>query len=76
MGATDILVTAHAAQRWSERVHPCSRQTAVDEIRSHAAAIHVAAEFGARSVKLASRHRLILKGLTVVTVLSEGRMFI
>lgn len=39
----------------------------------HETAIRKAAEFGAKSIKLPSRHRLILSGLRVVTVLPQGR---
>jgi hypothetical protein len=68
-----VVVTQHAAQRWSERVRPCSRDEAVAEIASHEKAIQAAAEFGAHAVKLPSRHRLVLDGVRVVTVLPEGR---
>ena len=42
--------------------------------RTHETAIRKAAEFGADIVKLPSKHRLILKGLRVVTVLPQGRI--
>lgn len=66
-------VTRHAAERWSERVHPCSIDEAIDEIREHSKAIMKAAEFGCTSVKLPSNHRLVLKGKMVLTVLPRGR---
>jgi hypothetical protein len=68
-----VLVTRHAIERWQERVHPCSPDDAETEIRAHETAIRKAAEFGASTVKLPSKHRLILKGLRVVTVLPQGR---
>ena len=69
--AGSIHVTQHAADRWIERV--CACDNPVGQILNHETAIRKAAEFGAKSVKLPSRHRLILKGLRVVTVLPEGR---
>jgi hypothetical protein len=51
----------------------CSPAEATAAILSHSKIIRVAAEFGARTVKLASKHRLVLEGLNVVTVLPEGR---
>jgi hypothetical protein len=72
-GDQPVVVTRHAAKRWRDRVAPCTRQQAIDSILTHAKAIRAAAAFGARSVKLASRHRLKLDGLTVVTVYPEGR---
>lgn len=68
-----VVVTRHAAKRWRERVQPCTFAQAKAAILEHAAIIATAAAFGARSVKLPSRHRLKLKGMTVVTVLPEGR---
>jgi hypothetical protein len=68
-----VHVTQHAAARFSERVHACSPDEAKAEILSHEKAILSAAEFGARTVKLASNHRLVLDDLTVITVLPQGR---
>ena len=67
-----VRVTKHAAKRWRERVHPCTYRQATAEILEHAAAIATAAAFGADTIKLASNHRLKLRGATVVTVLPEG----
>lgn len=68
-----VTVTRHAAERFIERVHACSLAEATAAIHSHDKAILAAAEFGARTVKLASKHRLILKGKRVLTVLPVGR---
>jgi hypothetical protein len=67
------IVTRHAAERWSERVHECSIDEAIDEIRAHSPIILKAAQFGATCVKLPSNHRLVLKGRRVLTVLPYGR---
>jgi hypothetical protein len=71
-------VTRHAAERYAERVacnrgEPNSIRDAIAAIESHEAAVRAAAAFGACAVKLPSKHRLILKGETVITVLPEGR---
>ena len=68
-----VRVTKHAAKRWSERVHPCTFREARDEILAHSPTILIAAAFGARTIKLASKHRLKLDGQTVLTVLPMGR---
>lgn len=68
-----VVVTHHAMRRWAERVHQCSLTEARDEILAHAPVIRQAAAFGAPTVRLGSRHRLVLEGLTVVTVLPPTR---
>jgi hypothetical protein len=68
-----VIVTRHAAERYSERVHACSPAEATAAIHSHDKAILAAAGFGACTVKLASKHRLVLKGRRVITVLPMGR---
>lgn len=68
-----VHVTRHAVKRFTERVAACSPAEAVAAILSHEKAILSAAEFGARTVKLASKHRLILNGTTVTTVLPARR---
>jgi hypothetical protein len=72
--AGTVVVTRHAAERFAERVSPCSLTEAEEQIHSHDAIIRKAASFGARSVKLGSNHRLILSGLTVVTVYPAKRI--
>jgi hypothetical protein len=74
----NVVVTRHAAERWAERVthnrgEPNSIVAAETAIKTHETAIRKAAEFGAHSVKLPSKHRLIIAGLRVVTVLPQGR---
>jgi hypothetical protein len=69
----EVIVTKHAAKRWSERVHPCTHAQATAEILQHSAVIATAAAFGADTIKLGSNHRLKLCGLTVLTVLPVGR---
>jgi hypothetical protein len=73
MGGNQIIVTPHACQRWNERVHPCSQSEAKAEIMAHSKAIRAAADFGCEAIKLPSRHRLVLDGTVVVTVLPQGR---
>jgi len=67
---TAIIITAHAAQRYVERVNPSMTldQTRV-EIASHSAAIRVAAAFGCRCVRTGLGAKLVLDGESVVTVL-------
>lgn len=67
-----VRVTRHALKRWRERVHPCSYAQAKAEILEHSAAITTAAIFGADTIKLGSKHRLKLRGSTVLTVLPLG----
>lgn len=73
MGGEPIIVTKHAAKRWRERVRPCTAAQARTDILTHATAIRSAASIGADIVRLGSRHRLVLQGLTVVTVLGPTR---
>lgn len=68
-----VRVTKHAVKRWRERVSPCTYRQAREAILAHSPAIMAAAEFGADTVRLGTRHRLILQGATVVTVLGAAR---
>jgi hypothetical protein len=72
-GEQPIVVTRHAAQRWRERVRPCSNAQAKVDILAHATAIRAAASFGSSTVRLASRARIILDGLKVVTIYPPAR---
>jgi hypothetical protein len=63
-----ITVTHHACERFAERVEQCSIGAARDRILGSARAIEAAAAFGCAIVKLGGGARLILEGLTVVTV--------
>jgi hypothetical protein len=63
-----ITVTHHACERFVERVAACSIDDARDRILGSSRAIETAAAFGCAIVKLGGGARLILEGLTVVTV--------
>jgi hypothetical protein len=63
-----IRVTAHAIERFIERVVPCSFDEAREAILSHARAIEKAAEIKCAIVKLGDGSRLVLDGTTVLTV--------
>lgn len=71
-----ITITVHACQRFIERIdRAASLDQARAEILSHERAIIKAADFGCRVVKLGCGGRLLLRGATVVSVLSreQGR---
>lgn len=72
-GIASVTVTQHAAQRWAERVHPCTLAEAATQIRAHTDAILKAAGFGAKLLKLPSLHRLVLAGTTVITVTPSSK---
>ena len=63
----DLLVTDHAVERYQQRVRPCT----ADEARTALStpAVHAAALFGATFVRLATGHRIAIKGYVVMTVL-------
>jgi hypothetical protein len=63
-----IHITHHAAERYSERVEACSIADARDHIAASSRAIEAAAAFGCQVVRLGGGARLILEGLTGVTV--------
>ena len=67
-----IEITAHAAQRYCERVSPMPLVDARAEIGSHCRAIEVAAAFGCSTVRLGNGARLVLDGSRVVTVYARG----
>lgn len=67
-----IHVTRHAADRYYERVEVCPDPRAA--ILAHAIAIERAALAGSRCVRLGNGARLVLDGLTVVTVYRKGDM--
>lgn len=67
----DFGVTAHAAQRYIERINgKLSPEEARDAIRAHGKAIEAAFEFGCKCVRMACGGRLILdlERQVVVTV--------
>lgn len=79
LGMEPFTVTAHAIERFMERVRPCRWDEAETELRSHERAVLAAASIGCRSVRLGSGARLVLEGSTVVKVypreVRHGRRF-
>lgn len=70
---TKIIISAHACQRFVERVRPCTIEQARAELQGYAPIISKAASFGCRVVKLPGRVRIVLDGLTVITVLGRDQ---
>ncbi len=70
-----IFITRHAIARYIERIDPCATEAEADAaIRSHSAAIIVAADFGCRTVRLGSGAKLVLDDRNVVTVLGRHQI--
>jgi hypothetical protein len=69
-----IHVTAHAAQRFIERVAACTLDQARAHILSHAKAIEAAADFHCEVVRCAGGERLVLDGTRVLTVYGRGEL--
>jgi hypothetical protein len=68
-----VIVTAHAAERYRERLAPhMTLDQATAAISASQRAIDAAADFGCGVVKLGCGGKLILKGETVVTVIARG----
>lgn len=66
-----IHITAHAAERFIERIDGrLTFDQAREAIAAHAPAIEKAAAFGCKVVKLGCGGRLVLEGTKVVTVLA------
>ena len=63
----EIHITAHAIERYIERVAPVTPDEAHAALDS--AAVRCAAEIGARFVRLHGGQRIVLQGCTVVTVM-------
>jgi len=63
----EIHITAHAIERYIERVAPVTPDEAREALDS--AAVRCAAEIGARFVRLSTGQRIVLQGHTVVTVM-------
>lgn len=63
----DLLVTDHAVLRFQQRVRPCTADEARKALSTPA--VQAAALFGAQFVRLATGHRIALKGHVVMTVL-------
>jgi predicted O-methyltransferase YrrM len=67
-----IHVTLHAAERYRERVEPAlTVPEAISRIRTAEKAVECAAGFGCSTVRLGNGAKLILDGVSVVTVLSN-----
>lgn len=69
-GATrigDLHITAHAIERFIERVRPVSTEEARAALSSPA--ILLAANIGAHYVPLGSKHRVVIHDHTIITVL-------
>lgn len=65
-----IHVTAHAVQRYQERIAPVSREEAMAAILSHGRALETAARFGAPCVRCGDGMRIVLADGHVTTVLA------
>lgn len=63
----DLLITDHAVERFQQRVRPCTADEARTALSSPA--VQAAALFGAQFVRLATGHRIALKGHVVMTVI-------
>ena len=69
----NIRVTRHACERFAERA-PCSLSEARDRILAAARGIEAPAAFGCEVVRLGTGERLVLDGLTVVTVYARDML--
>ena len=71
-----VIVSAHAAQRYVERIAPVSIEEARQRLRAHDPAVLRAVAFGASTVKVSRHFRLVVRrtdvgldGAEIVTVL-------
>lgn len=70
-----IHVTAHAVDRYRERINPIlTPDQAKAVIQSHAIAVKAAADFGCRVVRTGNGAKPILDGTTVVTVIARHQL--
>ena len=70
-----VHVSRHACQRYIERVDSSLTLEQADAaIRAHARAIRIAASFGCGVVRTGCGAKLLLEGLSVVTVLSRQQI--
>lgn len=70
-----VHITAHAIDRYIERVAPVERAEAHSRIAAAGRAIEFAAAFGGHTVRLGSGAKLVIRGVgrvRVVTVLPRG----
>lgn len=68
-----FAITAHAIQRWTERVEPISHDEAAERLMSCRRAVLAAESIGCQSVRLGNGARLVLQGATIVTVYPSDR---
>lgn len=78
----DSHITRHAIERYRERVaglHAQDSAALPDRVivqRLDCPALHCAIHFGARAVKMASGHRMVIEDDKVVTITPSGGDFI
>lgn len=63
-----FAVTAHAIERYVQRVEPISEDDALEKLTRSKGVVMLAASIGCISVRLGCGARLILDGETIVTV--------
>lgn len=75
-----VVVSAHAAQRYVERIEPVSIEEARARLNAHGPAVLKAVAFGCSTVKVSRDCRLVVRravagldGAEVVTVLEPGQ---
>ncbi|MFN3943912.1 MAG: hypothetical protein ACK4K7_03135 [Allosphingosinicella sp.] len=67
-----MIVTAHARQRWCERIDPrATLEEAAAAMQLSSRAVEIAAAFGCRVVRTGAA-KLVLEGETVVTVIPRN----
>lgn len=70
-----MIVSAHAAERWIERVDPSATiPQARSAIQSHSRAIEAAISIGAPVVRLGNGWKLVVREDVVVTVIGRFSM--
>lgn len=68
-----FAITAHALERYVERVEPVSYDQAVERLYASRHAVLAAESIGCQSVRLGNGARLVLQGATIVTVYPSDR---
>jgi hypothetical protein len=69
---TAVHVSHHAAERYVERVEPCTIEQAKERILRASKAIQAAAAIGCEVVRLGCGARLVIDGLRVIAVYPRG----
>jgi len=64
---TDLTITAHALKRYRERIADLPEAAILAHLDTPA--VQTAIAIGAPYVRLATRHRVVIKGSTIVTIL-------